>query len=237
MTENSEQGNNVQNINAGLDTDLEQENLQDNQLDDGNNEGAQEGAQQEENQSEQEQGKPKEQDKQTDKKSDDIYGAPETFDYSEVQLPDGMQLDEELLKEFEPVAKKLNLSNKSANELMSLAVKLSEKNVSKFSEYAQELKQAKINSYYELLNNDKELNANNEAQYNQYLDVAIKGLKAVSTEGFRELLKSEGLTHHPEFIKTFHKIGELCVADKIPDAPYPTGQTEIDTPDILYGQK
>lgn len=221
---------NEQNNNAGLDADLDN-NLQDDpnaSADDGNNDDAQDGGEQKE-------GEEKGKEDKTEK--DEIYGSPETFDYSNVQLPEGMQLDEELLKEFEPVAKKLNLSNKSANELMNLAVKLTEKNTAKFSEFAQELQQAKINSYHELLNTDKELNANNEAQYNQYLDVAIQGLKAVATPGFTELLKTEGLTHHPEFIKTFHKIGELCASEKIPDAKYPAGQKEPDAADVLYGQK
>lgn len=221
---------NEQNNNVELDADLENENLQDGAgagADDGNDD-----AQNNENEKGNE-----EKGKEGEQQDDEIYGSPETFDYSNVQLPEGMQLDEELLKEFEPVAKKLNLSNKSANELMNLAVKLTEKNTAKFSEFAQELQQAKINSYHELLNTDKELNANNEAQYNQYLDVAIQGLKAVATPGFTELLKTEGLTHHPEFIKTFHKIGELCASEKIPDAKYPAGQKELDAADVLYGQK
>lgn len=220
---------NEQNNNVGLDADFENENLQDDPnagADDDNNNDAQDGEKQKEVEEKVKEGEPKD---------DEIYGSPETFDYSNVQLPEGMQLDDELLKEFEPVAKKLNLSNKSANELMNLAVKLTEKNTAKFSEFAQEMQQAKVNSYLELLNTDKELNANNEAHYNQYLDTAIKGLKAVATPGFTELLKTEGLTHHPEFIKTFHKIGELCVSEKIPDATYPTSQKEPDAADVLYG--
>ena len=167
----------------------------------------------------------------------DIYGSPDTFDYSNIQLPEGMKLDNDLIKEFEPVAKKLNLSNKSANELMQLAVKLTEKNTSKFGEYAQAIQQAKKDSYQELLNTDKELDVNNTAKYEEYLDVAIQGLKAVATPGFKELLKAEGLTHHPEFIKTFHKIGELCVSEKMPNPQYSATQKELDAADILYGKK
>lgn len=218
-----------QNNNPGLDAD-QQDNLQDNPntgADDGNDNDAQGNEKQKAGEEKGNDGK---------QQNEDVYGSPETFDYSDVQLPEGMQLDEELVKEFEPVAKKLNLSNKSANELMNLAVKLTEKNTAKFSEFAQELQQAKINSYQELLNTDKELNANNEVHYNQYLDTAIQGLKAVATPGFTELLKAEGLTHHPEFIKTFHKIGELCVSEKIPDAKYPTEQKEPDPADVLYGE-
>lgn len=173
--------------------------------------------------------------KETDKQDNEIYGSPESFDYSSVKLPEGMELDKELLDKFEPIAKKFNLSNQSANELMNIAVELTTKATSKFSEFMKTAQQAKINSYHELLNTDKELNAVDEARYNQYLDVAIQGLKAVATPGFSELLKAEGLTHHPEFIKTFHKIGVLCASEKIPDVKYPAGQKEIDPADVLFG--
>jgi len=165
----------------------------------------------------------------------EIYGSPEAYDYSEVQLPEGMTLDNDLLKEFEPIAKKLNLSNKSANELMGLAVKLSEKNIGKFADFAQEMQQAKKEQYLELLNTDKELNTGNKEAYEQYLDVSIQGLNAVATPGFIEVLKAEGLTHHPEFIKTFHAIGKLCTSEKIPDASYPASQKEVDAAEVLYG--
>ncbi len=165
----------------------------------------------------------------------EVYGSPEQYDYSTVELPEGITLDTELTQEFEPIAKKLNLSNKSANELMKLAVKLTQKNVSKFPDYSAAVQQAKKDSYVEMLNKDKELNVNNEAQYGSYLNVATQGLKAVATPKFIELLKAEGLTHHPEFIKTFHKIGQLCASEKIPDVQYPSGQKEIDPADVLYG--
>lgn len=179
----------------------------------------------------------KEEGKEDDKKDDtEVYGSPETFDYSEIKLPDGMELDKELLQEFEPIAKKFNLSNKSANELMSLAVKLADKNMAKFNDVASQIQEAKKASYLQLLNEDKDLNVGNSEQYEQYLDVAIKGLKAVATPGFTEFMKNENLTHHPEFIKTFHKIGELCNSDTIPSAKFPAGQS-LDPADVLYGKK
>lgn len=166
---------------------------------------------------------------------EDIYGSPENFDYSEMQLPENMELDKELIEEFNPIAKKLNLSNKSANELMSLAVKLTQKNTAKFAdEFAAQLQDAECKSYLQLLNTDKELNAYSAEEYDQYLNTANLGLKSVATDGFKNLLKQKGLTNHPEFIKTFHAIGKLCQNDSLPDVKNPVG-SKRSAADILYG--
>lgn len=165
----------------------------------------------------------------------DVYGSPESFDYSDVQLPENMELDKELIEEFNPIAKKFNLSNKSANELMSLAVKLTQKNTAKFAdEFAAQLQDAESKSYLQMLNTDKELNAFSAEEYDQYINTANLGIKSVATDGFKNLLKQKGLTNHPEFIKTFHAIGKLCQSDKLPDVKNPVGSNRS-AADILYG--
>lgn len=176
-----------------------------------------------------------EQPENTDK--EEYYGSPEKFDYTEVQLPEGMELDTDILSEFEPIAKKLNLSNRSANALVALAVKLTQNNVAKFSEYAAQLQEAEKDSYLQLLNTDKELQFGDPQQYDQYINVAIKGVNAVATDGLKQILKDKGLTHHPEFIKTFHKIGLLCQNDSIPDATFSVNTTTERPADILYTPK
>ena len=146
-----------------------------------------------------------------------------------------MELDSDLVNEFNPIAKKLNLSNKSANELMSLAVKLTQKNTAKFAdEFAAQLQDAESKSYLQMLNTDKELNAFSAEEYDQYINTANLGIKSVATDGFKNLLKQKGLTNHPEFIKTFHAIGKLCQSDKLPDVKNPVGSNRS-AADILYG--
>lgn len=176
-------------------------------------------------------------DRQTDKSDAEIYGCPEQFDYSTTVLPEGMELDKELINEFEPIARKLNLSNKSANELMGLAVKLTEKNFAKIGDIGKQIEAQEKAAYIELLNSDKELNISDSEKYDSYLDIANQGLKATATKGFMELLKQKGLTYHPEFIKTFHKIGELCSQDKLPDVKIPAAQNKADAADILYASR
>lgn len=163
----------------------------------------------------------------------DVYGSPENYDYSSITLPDGMELDKELVGEFEPLAKEMNLSNSSANKLMALAVKLSEKNATSFKEAVEQMQVTEKNSYLQMLNDDSELKALNNDDYNKYVDVASKGYNAVATKGFKDFLNAKGLTHHPEFIKVFHKIGEMCADSSLPNVKMPSSPEES-AADILY---
>ena len=42
----------------------------------------------------------------TDKTDAEVYGSPESYDYSEIQMPEGMTMDNEMLAKFDPIAKK-----------------------------------------------------------------------------------------------------------------------------------
>ena len=52
------------------------------------------------------------------------FGRPEYYDYSDIELPENYDYDQDLLNEFNELAAKYNLSQKGANELMSMAVRL-----------------------------------------------------------------------------------------------------------------
>ena len=181
-------------------------------------------------------GNPDEQkrEKEDNQENNDIYGSPEQFDYTEVQLPEGMELDKEMLGKFEPLAKEFNLSNKSANKLMNLAVELVAKNTPNAENLATQIQQAEAESYAQLLNTDKELNRYSQEEYSKYLQVANQGVKSFATQGFMDLIKAKGLTNHPDFIKTFHAIGKQCSNDTLPNVNNPVGKSERDC-DILYG--
>lgn len=173
--------------------------------------------------------------KENNQENNDIYGSPEQFDYSEVQLPQGMELDKNMLGKFEPIAKEFNLSNKSANKLMNLAVELVAKNTPNAENLATQIQQTEAESYVQLLNTDKELNGYTQEEYGNYLKVANQGVKSFATQGFMDLIKAKGLTNHPDFIKTFHAIGKICSNDILPDVNNPVGKSERPA-DILYGE-
>lgn len=174
------------------------------------------------------------QNQENKQEDNEIYGSPEQFDYTEVQLPDGMELDKDMLGKFEPLAKEFNLSNKSANKLMNLAVELVAKNAPNAESLATQIQQAEAEAYSQLLNSDKELNAYSQEEYGNYLKVANQGVKSFATQGFMDLIKAKGLTNHPDFIKTFHAIGKQCSNDTLPNVNNPVGKSERQA-DILYG--
>ena len=120
------EGNNQGNINDNSQNPNDENNLD-------NSEGQKENKENKENQ-----------------EDNEIYGSPEQFDYTEVQLPEGMELDKEMLGKFEPLAKEFNLSNKSANKLMNLAVELVAKNTPNAENLATQIQQAEAESYYHI---------------------------------------------------------------------------------------
>ena len=58
---------------------------------------------------------------------DNIDIVPETYDFKDVVLPDGMELDAELTGEFSSIAKEMNLSQAKADKFIGMGVKLSQK--------------------------------------------------------------------------------------------------------------
>lgn len=171
-----------------------------------------------------------------DNEDSGIYGSPENYDYSKVELPEGMALDQEMVDKFNPLAKKYNLSNDSANELMKLAVELVGKNTPNAENLAGEIQKAEANAYLKMLNTDKELCAMNEEQYGEYINLARLGVNSVATNEFKQVLKAKGLSNHPAFIKTFYQIGKMCNVDKVPTGKQPVTKQES-AADILYGKK
>ena len=74
---------------------------------------------------------------------------PEKYDYSQVQLPENYCYNEELLNEFNTLAAKYDLSQNSANELMSLAVKLTQLMGNNYSETLAQQNRQKVEGGFE----------------------------------------------------------------------------------------
>lgn len=163
----------------------------------------------------------------------EYHGAPESYDYAEVTMPEGMTLDQEILDEFNPIAKKFNLSQKAGDELMGLAVKLVHKQATGLVNGIKEAQEAETAQYKMLLDNDKEIGENKAAR-DAYLDVADIGFNAVAPASVKEVLATKGLTYHPDIIKMFHSIGQLCQDDKLPNVNMPTGK-DSNPAEVLYG--
>lgn len=169
--------------------------------------------------------------------NNNFYGAPESYDFSNIEYPEGISMDETLAKEFAPIGKKLGLSQEGANELAGLLIKYQQSQLAdapnKIAEFKkQEAAQTKL-AYEKLLNDDKEIGSGDEAKRNAYIDTADVGYNSFASDELKVLLQSLSLDYHPAVIKHFYRLGKMCGNDKLTNTGSPS--QEISAAQILYG--
>lgn len=177
-------------------------------------------------------------DDKQNKTENEYSGAPETYDFKEVNLPEGFRIDTELAEKFAPIGKKLNLSQQGANELAYLLIDFQQSQMAganeKIAEYEKQKAAATKLSYEKMLNTDKEIGGGDTTKMNAYLDVADVGYNSFASSELKQVLSSLNLDYHPAVIKHFHRLGKMCGIDKISPTGKPVGKT--DPADILYGK-
>lgn len=142
---------------------------------------------------------------QTEQKPDaKPEGAPEKYEF---KVPDGAQMDTELLGKFEPLAKDLNLSQEKAQQLVDLYADaiasntkaLAEKWAKQGSEWLQEVKA------------DVELGGQHFTETVRNIETAMKRF---GSESLTKAIKDMGLDNHPELVRFFSKVGREMSEDK-----------------------
>ena len=142
--------------------------------------------------------------KKDDATAGGLYGAPEA--YSDFTLPEGVSVDSELLAEFAPVLKELNLSQTSAQKIIDFAPKL-------LSQAAEGIKSQMIEearSWHDASRGDKEIGG---AKLAENLAIANKAFEKFGTPELKAFLASRGLNAHPELIRAFYRAGKAISED------------------------
>ena len=147
-----------------------------------------------------------------DNKEDGFFGKPEKYDYSGIELPENYCYDENLLNEFNELAGKYNLSQKSANELMSMAVKLTQLTGNNYSKTMAEQQRQQIEDYKHSLINDREIGG---ANFERTMRTANIAYSQFADNEVRSLLSKTGLNCHPKVVKMFYDIGKRMQNDSI----------------------
>ncbi len=141
-----------------------------------------------------------------------FFGKPEKYDYSGIELPENYCYDEALLNEFNELAGKYNLSQKSANELMSMAVKLTQLMGTNYSKTMAEQQRQQIENYKQNLLNDREIGG---ANFERTMRTANIAYSQFADNEVRNLLAQSGLNCHPKVVKMFYDIGKRMQNDSI----------------------
>lgn len=238
MFENDELGNENLNANNGLADGIADDGSQDNGVDDKENSDTDLGDKEKNTDDAGKEKTDNTENKNTGKEKDGaddkgIYGAPDVYDYKDVKLPENLEYDKDMLKEFNALNKETNLSQAQANKYMEFGIKLAQKQGADLPNILEQVQQAKVAQFKQAMNTDAELGNGDKAKMNAYLDVADKGYVAFANDEVKAALADTGLNYHPAIIKMFHRLGELVGDDKIYSTKAPTGGT--DTASILYG--
>lgn len=158
----------------------------------------------------------------------EYFGKPEVYDYKDVELGPDFEYDEALLKDFNDIAAKYNLSQKSANELMKMAVRLSKQTKDNLDAAYAATTHSKIQSYKDALINDNEIGGKNLADS---LKVANTAYEKFADDEVQTIFANSGLNHHPKIVKMFMQIGKQMQNDTIHPAgnaqPYREAREDI----------
>ena len=167
---------------------------------------------------------------------EDLFGVPESYDYSKYKNLNGFDFDDELLEKFAPIAKKLNLSQSSVEMLMDIAYEMSKKQSEKFENDEKNKQLECMQNYSKMFSEDDELPSQNSTRIQEYMKVADYAYNKFASPSLKEVLTENGLIYHPELIKMFYKIGELAQEDNLSYDAKPVVE-ELTPAQILYGSR
>ena len=131
--------------------------------------------------------------------------APEA--YEDFNLPEGMEMDVEILGEFKSLAKELNIPQAKAQQLIDFQSQLASKQAEAYQ--AAVTKQAQ--DWAAEIKSDPEIGGEN---YDKSVASAIKVIQSFGDPALTELLNESGLGNHPALFKFCHRISAAISEDK-----------------------
>ncbi|HGW6097962.1 TPA: peptidase [Citrobacter freundii] len=162
-------------------------------------------------------------DKPAEEKDQKQEGAPEKYEF---QAAEGVELDTEALKDFEPVARDLNLTNEQAQKLVDAYPKI----LAGVQQRQAEAWQAQTEQWAADVKADKEIGGE---KLTSNLSAAQRALDQFGTPELKEYLEGTGLGNHPELVKAFIKIGKAMSEDGMVTGKE-SGQRSA--AEVLYGK-
>ncbi|WP_284999982.1 peptidase [Escherichia coli] len=164
--------------------------------------------------------KPADGDKPADKPDDKELkqeGAPEKYEFT---AGEGVELDTEALKDFEPVARDLNLTNEQAQKLVDAYPKI----LAGVQQRQAEAWQKQTEGWAETVKADKEIGGD---KLTANLSAAQRALEQFGDPELKEYLDSTGLGNHPALVKAFIKVGKAMSEDKVVTGGHESGGSDL----------
>ena len=144
-------------------------------------------------------------------------GAPEKYEFT---AGEGVELDSEALKDFEPVARDLNLTNEQAQKLVDAYPKI----LAGVQQRQAEAWQKQTEGWAETVKADKEIGGD---KLTANLSAAQRALEQFGDPELKEYLDSTGLGNHPALVKAFIKVGKAMSEDKVVTGGHESGGSDL----------
>ncbi|EJD6649758.1 peptidase [Citrobacter freundii] len=144
-------------------------------------------------------------------------GAPEKYEFT---AGEGVELDTEALKDFEPVARDLNLTNEQAQKLVDAYPKI----LAGVQQRQAEAWQKQTEGWAETVKADKEIGGD---KLTANLSAAQRALEQFGDPELKEYLDSTGLGNHPALVKAFIKVGKAMSEDKVVTGGHESGGSDL----------
>jgi len=145
-------------------------------------------------------------DHDSDTEKSDEDGAPEM--YEDFVVPDGIEVDKEMLEKFTPVAKELGLTQVQAQRLVDLQ-----------SERVTEALQSQADAWQQTMDDMQSATAeDNEIggeHYEENIALARNAVKVLGTPELASRLDATGTGNDPEFIRFFMRVGKAIGEDRL----------------------
>lgn len=144
---------------------------------------------------------------QGDQTTDDIktdVKVPESYEF---KLPEGATDNYGALKEFEPLARDLNLDQATAQKLVD---HYADKILPKISQSMQDKWETTKAEWQNKTENDAEIGG---ARFKESVSLAGKAMDKFSTPELRSLMNEYGIGNHPEMVRFMAKVGKAMSED------------------------
>lgn len=156
--------------------------------------------------------------KEPDNKDKKPEGAPEKYEF---KAGEGVELDQEALKDFEPLARELNLNNEQAQKLVDM---YGTKLLPMVQKHQAEAWQKQTEGWAESVKADKEIGGD---KLTSSISTAQRALETFGTPELKEYLNTTGLGNHPELVKAFVKIGKAMSEDNVVTGGHDGGSNDL----------
>lgn len=136
----------------------------------------------------------------------ELHGAPEQ--YGDFTMPDGVEVDKAKLEQISPVFKKLDLSQKGAQELVDFYAKT----VAETQSANAEAWKAVREGWKAELKTDKEIGGE---KYDAQVGLAKKALAHFGTRELQDYLDTYGGGDNPEVVRFLARVGSIITEDTV----------------------